>query len=98
MRKTILSLGATATSAAVALVLASGASPEAGGRPAEQGVDMKSATVETSSESGAYHSFDYQLVSVINAWPKKYTGVGLKADSNEVAVEGITLDHEGFTF
>ena len=27
---------------------------------------------------------------------KKYTGVGLKADSNEVAVEGITLCHEGF--
>jgi hypothetical protein len=23
------------------------------------------------------------------AWPKKYTGVGLKADSNEVAVEGL---------
>jgi phage tail-like protein len=34
--------------------------------------------------------------SVINAWPKKYSGVGLKADSNEVAVEGITLCHEGF--
>ena len=34
--------------------------------------------------------------SIINAWPKKYTGVGLKADSNEVAVEGITLCHEGF--
>jgi phage tail-like protein len=34
--------------------------------------------------------------SIINAWPKKYTGVGLKADSNEVAVEGITLSHEGF--
>jgi phage tail-like protein len=34
--------------------------------------------------------------SIINAWPKKYTGVGLKADSNEVAVEGITLAHEGF--
>src|SRR4051794_39349493 len=34
--------------------------------------------------------------SIINAWPKKYTGVGLKADSNEVAVEGITLVHEGF--
>ena len=28
--------------------------------------------------------------------PKKYTGVGLKADSNEVTVEGITLCHEGF--
>ena len=26
--------------------------------------------------------------SILNAWPKKYTGVGLKADSNEVAVEG----------
>jgi phage tail-like protein len=34
--------------------------------------------------------------SIINAWPKKYTGVGLKSDSNEVAVEGITLCHEGF--
>jgi phage tail-like protein len=34
--------------------------------------------------------------SIINAWPKKYTGAGLKADSNEVAVEGITLCHEGF--
>ena len=34
--------------------------------------------------------------SITNAWPKKYTGVGLKADSNEVAVEGITLCHEGF--
>src|SRR5215208_1607460 len=30
--------------------------------------------------------------SIINAWPKKYTGVGLKADSNEVAVEDITPD------
>jgi phage tail-like protein len=34
--------------------------------------------------------------SIINAWPKKYTGVGLTADSNEVPVEGITLSHEGF--
>jgi phage tail-like protein len=34
--------------------------------------------------------------SIINAWPKKYTGASLKADSNEVAVEGITLCHEGF--
>ena len=34
--------------------------------------------------------------SITNAWPKKYTGVGLKADSNEVAVEGISLCHEGF--
>jgi phage tail-like protein len=44
---------------------------------------------------------DYQgqpvvTYSIINAWPKKYTGVGLKADANEVAVEGLTLAHEGF--
>ena len=36
------------------------------------------------------------MYSIINAWPKKYTGVGLKADSNEVAVESVTLCHEGF--
>ena len=34
--------------------------------------------------------------SIINAWPRKYTGVAFKADANEVAVEGITLAHEGF--
>jgi phage tail-like protein len=31
-----------------------------------------------------------------NAWPVKYTGVSMNAGSNEVAVEGITLAHEGF--
>jgi hypothetical protein len=31
-----------------------------------------------------------------NAWPSKVEISGLKADSNEVAVEGITLCHEGF--
>lgn len=36
------------------------------------------------------------MYSIINAWPKKYTGVGLNADSNEAAVEGVTLSHEGF--
>ena len=37
-----------------------------------------------------------ETYSITNAWPKQYTGRGLKADSNEVAVEGITLCHEGF--
>ena len=35
--------------------------------------------------------------SITKAWPKTYTEAGLKADSNEVAVEGITLAHEGFS-
>src|SRR3954468_2789983 len=34
--------------------------------------------------------------SIINAWPKKYTGGGLKADSNEAPGEGVRLGHEGF--
>jgi len=44
---------------------------------------------------------DYEMkpivtYSIVNAWPVKYSGMGLKADSNEVAVEGLTLAHEGF--
>lgn len=31
-----------------------------------------------------------------NAWPSKVEIGGLKSDSNEVAIEGITLCHEGF--
>jgi phage tail-like protein len=30
------------------------------------------------------------------AWPSKYTGAAMNAGSNEIAVEGITLCHEGF--
>lgn len=32
----------------------------------------------------------YPASAGADTWPKKYTGVGLKADSNEVAVEGIS--------
>ncbi len=34
--------------------------------------------------------------SITQAWPVKYTGVSMNAGSNEIAVEGITLAHEGF--
>lgn len=34
--------------------------------------------------------------SITQAWPSKYTGAALGADSNDVAVEAITLAHEGF--
>ena len=34
--------------------------------------------------------------AIQQAWPVKYTGVALNAGSNEIAVEGITLAHEGF--
>jgi phage tail-like protein len=34
--------------------------------------------------------------TITQAWPSKYTGAALNAGSNEIAVEGITLCHEGF--
>ncbi len=34
--------------------------------------------------------------TIQQAWPSKYTGVSMNAGSNEIAVEGITLAHEGF--
>ena len=34
--------------------------------------------------------------SITQAWPVKYTGASMNAGSNEIAVEGITLAHEGF--
>ena len=34
--------------------------------------------------------------TITQAWPVKYTGVSMNAGSNEIAVEGITLCHEGF--
>jgi phage tail-like protein len=34
--------------------------------------------------------------SITQAWPVKYTGVSMNAGSNEIAVEAITLAHEGF--
>ena len=44
--------------------------------------------------------FDYKgapvaTYSIINAWPKKYTGVGLAAGGNEAALEEIVIAHEG---
>lgn len=32
-----------------------------------------------------------------NAWPTKISGVSLKSDGNEVAIEGVELVHEGLT-
>ena len=32
-----------------------------------------------------------------NAWPTKITGVSLKSDGNEAAVESLDMAHEGLT-
>ena len=34
--------------------------------------------------------------SILQAWPSKYTGAAMNAGANEIAVETITLAHEGF--
>jgi phage tail-like protein len=34
--------------------------------------------------------------TIKQAWPSKYTGAAMNAGANEIAVEGITLCHEGF--
>jgi phage tail-like protein len=43
-----------------------------------------------------YDGSPIHTYSILQAWPRKYTAAALKADSNEVAVEEITLAHEGF--
>jgi phage tail-like protein len=35
--------------------------------------------------------------TLLNAWPTKITGIDLKADGNEGAVESIEIAHEGLT-
>jgi|TARA_B110000908_G_C10180246_1_gene415316 phage tail-like protein len=34
---------------------------------------------------------------LINAWPKKISGPSLKSDGNDVAIESMTIVHEGIT-
>jgi phage tail-like protein len=43
--------------------------------------------------------YDGSAIATYNirqAWPSKYTGAAMNAGSNEVAVEAITICHEGF--
>jgi len=35
--------------------------------------------------------------TLLKAWPSKITSTDLKADANEVAIESMTLVHEGLT-
>lgn len=53
----------------------------------------KSVTIKLLDETGN----PTMVWSLSNAWPTKITGVSLKSDGNEVAIEGIELVHEGLT-
>jgi phage tail-like protein len=43
-----------------------------------------------------YDNTPIATYTILQAWPSKYTGAAMNAGSNEVAVEAITLAHEGF--
>jgi hypothetical protein len=75
MRKT-LTFGSLGATAAVALALATGGSQ---GDSQDRPLGPESLRLDV----GRGH---YALTDIANYWPKKYTGVGLKADSNEVAL------------
>jgi phage tail-like protein len=60
----------------------------------EQGPD--GARTDCTLELLDYDGSAIATYSITQAWPVKYTGVSMNAGSNEVAVEGITLAHEGF--
>lgn len=53
----------------------------------------KAVTIKLLDETGE----PTMVWTLANAWPTKITGVSLKSDGNEVAVEGIELVHEGLT-
>jgi phage tail-like protein len=59
----------------------------------EQGADAArtDATIELLDSDGT----PLATYSLINAWPKKYTGVGLHAKGTDVAMEELTVAHEG---
>jgi phage tail-like protein len=61
-------------------------------------IDHKGA--DAARKDGQIQLFDYKgapvaTYSIINAWPKKYTGVGLRASEGEAALEEIVIAHEG---
>jgi phage tail-like protein len=60
----------------------------------DQGPDA--ARTDCTLELLDYDGSPIATYTITQAWPVKYTGVAMNAGSNEIAVEGITLAHEGF--
>ena len=56
-------------------------------------IKRASVTVALLDESGS----PVQSWKLTNAWPKKYTVEGFKADGNSVSMETIVIAHEGVT-
>ena len=56
-------------------------------------IERKAVTISLLDEGGA----PTMVWKLANAWPTKVTGVSLKSDGNEAAVESLDLAHEGLT-
>ena len=55
-----------------------------------------SARTDCTLELIDYDGSPITTYTITQAWPSKYTGAAMNAGSNEVAVEAITICHEGF--
>ncbi len=55
-----------------------------------------SARTDCTLELIDYDGSPITTYTIKQAWPSKYTGAAMNAGSNEIAVEGITICHEGF--
>lgn len=56
-------------------------------------IERKAVTISLLDQEGA----PTMVWKLANAWPTKITGVSLKSDGNDVAVEAVDLAHEGLT-
>jgi phage tail-like protein len=54
------------------------------------------ARVDAMLELCDYSGDTIAAYKLLAAWPSKYTGAAMNAGSNEVAVEAMTICHEGF--
>ena len=55
-----------------------------------------SARTDCTLELCDYDGSPIATYTITQAWPSKYTGASMNAGANEIAVEAITLCHEGF--
>jgi phage tail-like protein len=55
-----------------------------------------SARTDCTLELCDYDGSPIATYTIMQAWPSKYTGAAMNAGANEIAVEAVTLCHEGF--
>jgi phage tail-like protein len=55
-----------------------------------------SARTDCTLELCDYDGSPIATYTILQAWPSKYTGAAMNAGANEIAVEAVTLCHEGF--